>query len=435
MANELVGLCWLIQFPSPAMRLVMMKLADCAEPDGTSVYPSVTTIARETDLSCAAVSKWLKAARECGLIDDETDLRGNRPGRTTKIREINTTAMRLLAGQRVRGRGVIPSSHIFAEIEAAEAVPDAAGGETRITTRWAIIPRPQSDAVDATSEITNVAGTPPCGGEAENAAPLRGGGVPLHEVGATPPPGGVCPSTTWEQPFIGTVLDPSPNPSGAGGQKAIDEDRQEQDDAGEGNARLIDGLVAWGRHRHVVDRLLKPLLAQRRFSAKGALVALQDIAASCADFTPDKLDRVLELVLDGPATVKAARVTKAIADVKKYGLMLPISQDKTPELWAAWLAYFDAIGSNEAPLMRRFTRWSVSAKQPPALPSVPSATATPTAVGPVLDQGSAIASSREGPGPDQGCEPGSTQASPPIGTGAARVAEGVRVRDHQGPKP
>ena len=58
----------LVEWPTHTMQIVFMKLCDCAEPDGTSVYPSVATIARETSLTESAVRAQLAALKDLGLV-------------------------------------------------------------------------------------------------------------------------------------------------------------------------------------------------------------------------------------------------------------------------------------------------------------------------------------------------------------------------------
>lgn len=213
MSNELVGRCWLIDFPTSAMKLVMMKLADCADDDGSNVFPSVAYVAAETQLSTRSVSDQIAALRECGLVVDKRDEHGNRVNRTSVLREINIDLMAAVSDKRVRGKPRLPSSHVIAQVEIevpagaySVMVPGAlapsafrypaAGGVHPV---WAIVPR----------------ATPATDAEAEPPTPATGAGAPLQQLQGTPATGAVHPCDSCQQPIHYPSTDSSPSIPGS----------------------------------------------------------------------------------------------------------------------------------------------------------------------------------------------------------------------------
>lgn len=225
MSNELVGRCWLIDFPTSAMKLVMMKLADCADDDGTNVFPSVAYIARETLLSTRSVSDQIAALRECGLVADRKDEHGNRVNRTSVLREINIDLMAAVSDRRVRGKPRVPSEYVITQVEfdvpagatqilvpgalaASTFREPAAGGARRV---WAIMPRPAEAA------------TPATGAGADGSTPAAGSGVPLQQVQGTPATGADHPCDSCQQPihYPSNTSSPLP-PADRGGRESED---------------------------------------------------------------------------------------------------------------------------------------------------------------------------------------------------------------------
>ncbi len=79
-------MCWRIEFPTPAMSAVAIKLADCANDEGENVYPSIERIERETRLGASTVRRALAAFEEAGLLEVVAEHTGNKWLRSTVIR-------------------------------------------------------------------------------------------------------------------------------------------------------------------------------------------------------------------------------------------------------------------------------------------------------------------------------------------------------------
>jgi hypothetical protein len=65
--------------PSPAVRLVLLKLADCAHDHGGGAFPSVRRLAKDCGLNPATVQRSLTWLREEGWIEVEEEARQHRP--------------------------------------------------------------------------------------------------------------------------------------------------------------------------------------------------------------------------------------------------------------------------------------------------------------------------------------------------------------------
>lgn len=303
MANELVGQCWLIDFPTAAMRLVALKLCDCAEPDGTSIYPSVATIADETNVSTSAVRAALAAFRQAGLLIDKDNGSGNRTGRTTVLREIDIDLLRLITGRRKKGMPKLKSTHILAEVEVsvvAEATTVTAPGaaapslvtmhpDFRVMTVWAIVPRPA---------------TPPApGGVVIDGAPPGAGGVGVQE-----PEGG--PSSSGTPP----LQEPEGAPPGAGANPLIDPEgsrpfpptpRRGREGSPTDFEEVFAAMLIGKAHRQpIIDRIIRPLVAARTFESSMPGFALGQLA-----------DWAAELKL---SDTQAADVVQHVKDRRKF---------------------------------------------------------------------------------------------------------------------
>lgn len=360
MSNELQSRCWLIDFPTHATLLVMMKLGECADDDGTNVFPSVAHVARETQLSPRAVSKQLAILRECGLVADKKDEHGNRVSRTSVVREINIDLMAAVADTRVRGKGRTPSSHVIAEVAcdvpagaetfwvpgalAASVIAEHVGaGGLRVPWPggprqvWAIIPRAQAERqslpeADDADDDGGATPAPDSGVDAATPAPRSGvdGSPPLHQVQGTPEPGAAHPCTTFQQPLTDPSLDPSPPapPRTGGGACEVKSSKggSGTTDVGRDRRRAlakvdaIDALIAdvlgdqpSPDRSRAVAVLIGPLARQRKIDAPDPAFALGVIAEWASKHPDPVLRDALDRVLWGrAATVKPSDVEAAL---------------------------------------------------------------------------------------------------------------------------
>lgn len=68
MSIRLMTMVWDIRWPTQNHLLVMLKLADHANDEGSKVWPAVATIAAQAQCSERTVQNVLKAFRDCGLV-------------------------------------------------------------------------------------------------------------------------------------------------------------------------------------------------------------------------------------------------------------------------------------------------------------------------------------------------------------------------------
>ncbi len=182
MSVTLMGLCWRIEWPTVSMRLLALKLADCANDEGENIYPSVGRIERETGLGVSTIRRDLAAMEECSLLDVVEQVSGNKWLRSTTVRRFNTEKLRALAEVETK-RGVYNPSRCLLK----QVVLDICDTKGRQKKVWAILKRPKEEGGEDLI-VTNP----------DDADP------PLQGVDPTPPPHSGCPSTRWTQ----TIRDP-----------------------------------------------------------------------------------------------------------------------------------------------------------------------------------------------------------------------------------
>ena len=83
MSIRLMSLVWEIQFPTQSQLLAALKLADFANDEGGSIYPSRNRLAFHCQCSETTVKVVLRAFRECGLLTVVKE-GGNGPRDTTE---------------------------------------------------------------------------------------------------------------------------------------------------------------------------------------------------------------------------------------------------------------------------------------------------------------------------------------------------------------
>jgi hypothetical protein len=104
MSVRISALVWDAEFPSAAAKLIALKLADCANDDGASIWPARSTIEKQTGLGPTAVKDWLAVMDRAGLT--VVDRRGDgRPGSKTTVRRFDLDILRALADGTARWRG------------------------------------------------------------------------------------------------------------------------------------------------------------------------------------------------------------------------------------------------------------------------------------------------------------------------------------------
>lgn len=315
MANELVGACWLIDFPSASMRFVMMKICDCADPDGTNIFPSVPTICEETNLASSTVRQALAAFEQCSLLSVKENKFGNRYGKTTVVRELDTDFLRLITGKRVKGKKKMPSTHVLALVDVvvepgadtvlhldavAPSLIEKPADELRRMKVWAIVPR--SAGLGEVDE--NEPSTPPANGGATTNRPSNQWKPPLRSMEGTPPANGA-------NPFLDPSLDPSPQPPGVGGRVRAKKFNEVESALHELIAETSDNEAK----RFALNEVVAPIVTQLRFEAPIIAGALRELVkwASEQSLTATEAPALVRKVLkDRHASVKPSDIQDAV---------------------------------------------------------------------------------------------------------------------------
>lgn len=174
MSNIVQGLVWDAEIPNAIAKVIAVKLADWADDDGGSIYPSVPTIAQKTACGQSTVRRWLQAFEQCGLLKVVSRSRGGARTDTTE-RAFDIDLLRRLAWTK-RGRiktppelRVMVKSATRKAACALEIVPYATG-EDRPAPKLTLVPQEPISPREG-SEINT---------------PLAPGGVPLSPRAVTP---------------------------------------------------------------------------------------------------------------------------------------------------------------------------------------------------------------------------------------------------------
>lgn len=83
MSIRLMSYVWDIEFPTQSQKLLMLKVADHANDEGGSIWPSKSRLARQIGASESTIQLCLKVFRNCGLLH-VVELGGHGPRSTTK---------------------------------------------------------------------------------------------------------------------------------------------------------------------------------------------------------------------------------------------------------------------------------------------------------------------------------------------------------------
>jgi len=234
----------------------------------------------------------------------------------------------------------------------------------------------------------------PTGGECSpQTAHVHSGGVHPCTVGEYTPH--IIPRAHRLSPTIAEGSEEPPLPPQAGGQD-VSRDLGSGDGHPEGQGetpllvRLLVKLEAVRPHDPFIVRVLRPLLAKRRFSAADPFAALAAACERAKGLPTPHLDKVLGLLLDADVkAIKADRLTAAIDAVRKGGLMLVVAKGSAE--FSAWLRHTELTNPPLAAVMSRSDKWQVPAAFPP--PDVGAsdspAGSRPDAQGPALSHGGA----------------------------------------------
>jgi len=285
MSVRVMTLVWSAPFPTLAIKLVALKLADCANDDGENVYPSARRVARDTGVSESTVRAVTADMQAAGLLCVVEASHGNRRGRSTTVRRIDIDRLRAVADGTLRWVQVpVPVAR------RASPAGRCDGDLAQTRAAWRLAADPASDEQPP---------APPAIGGVAVAAPLRwsegtppvAGGDPSGERRPTPPVSGPKPS-----------IEPSEtHPQCARRAPGVCE---------------VDGLIqeiTTAATERAVRVLIEPIVRQRRLEAPDPAFALRQIAEWAGKHPDAVLAKAAAAVLGArKAVVKAADIEDAL---------------------------------------------------------------------------------------------------------------------------
>ncbi|MDQ8700225.1 hypothetical protein [Hyphomicrobium sp. LHD-15] len=303
MSVRVMTLVWDAEFPTPVAKLIALKHADCSHDNGSNVFPSNRTVARDTGCSLAVVKRWNSIFDACGLlIADERSSGG--AWKNTTVRRFDLKVLRALA------------------MGTAEFVLSA--------EKWSIEPTDR---------------TGPDSGPVQSVDPFTE--EPGHELVQTWPSDGPKPST---EPSV-SPLPPKGGLSGYSGNEKV---------------AWLAALRESGKHRDAVDGLIAPLLASnKRLSlGKTPLEALAEIAAAAHGIAAPALTATVKRLCNQSHKLTVVLIREEIGRARKGGAMVVI-RPGTPQ-WQRWVVHFETADPRQARAMVKSGVWQVMSEWPPA---------------------------------------------------------------------
>ncbi len=248
MSNDVQALVWRSDFPTPAAKLVALKLADNANDDGENVWPSISTVETRTGLSRSAVCEWLRIYDKVRLVE-KVGVVGGKKG--TTLRRFGMDVLSGLADTRRRdGSGSAPrlqwvadgSEWKIAPIEGDVDNPAVAQNSSKGSAPLGLVQQ-----VDQSSRRTRLVRLPD----------------------SASPPSGPKPSLNH----------PSTSHTPADGRRARRVGVEKEFCSGDAVLGCLDQLIAERPDRErVVRLLLSKIVRCREFRAKDPAFALGDLA-------------------------------------------------------------------------------------------------------------------------------------------------------------
>lgn len=324
MSVKLSDRVWEAPFPSLAMKLVALKLADYANDDGENVYPSVGTLERKTGASASTVREALADMEASGLLDVVTEASGNRHGRSTTVRRVDVaTLAAIAAGELVWRRVDVPVHDLYGNPKLD------ASGAPRTRPAWRLVaagsPDPGGSPSEPSPDENDRQPDPlrsPEGHRSPDPAPPVAGGVPLR----SPDP------NRQREPSSEPSLSP-PAPRKRRGER-------ERDALDEMISRVRSGSPA---RALAVDVLLQPMLRKRKFDApdpEAAIATLADEIAAAGHGEAVLRKALSVLLAERGSVVKDSDVSGVF---KRQNVLLAakifIDWKQDPQACAAWRRY------------------------------------------------------------------------------------------------
>jgi len=163
---------------SPTDKLVLLALADFADGDGGSIYPSLATLAAKCDLTVRACRLALRRLEKAGLLVVETEAKHHRPRRYRILVE-TLRGLRAARGAPLRpsGRHVVPPSGPVRAARGAPLDPQPATVSTLAGARLDDGARAPSVST-STASVSNIEPSASCPDDAPaGAVRVRGNGL------------------------------------------------------------------------------------------------------------------------------------------------------------------------------------------------------------------------------------------------------------------
>jgi hypothetical protein len=302
---------WDAPFPTTSMKLVALKLADCANDDGENIYPSAGRVEKDTGVCLSVVRDVIADLEASGLLVVVTEKDGNQRWRSTTTRRFDLGRLEAL------GSGLLE----WVQIDRAVRDPKT-GGEK-------IDPQTGQPKMRKVWRLTKAA-TPPAAG-----------GPPLRQPDPTPPAAGPHPSGSRTPPLRQPDPEPSEEPSEEPSSPSLSPTRGRRESSRRWGS-AVEELRAEGLHLAVIDELIAPLARTKQPSEAipEPKAFLADVRDTLARFTPAALRLArqrlaVEWVRDFP-NLKAC-----IAMCEQAAPLVRITLEAGDPRWEAWLDYWE----------------------------------------------------------------------------------------------
>ena len=309
---------WLIEMGSVAFKCIALKLADCANDDGASIYPSVSRISRECDCDEATVNRALVAFEECGLIEVTDKTHGNRRYKSTVVRRFDLQKFNFLAAVDNRDGTFTPPTHCLKQVETGEMRVIERGrrkGEQVPVSRYVIAERGPDDS-SKYDALAPAGWVPPW--QREPALPLA------SDEG--------CPSHSATQ----TILEPSLNNSLS--------HESERGRAGGKYNSIFQEMT--GNRKRVADLFLGPVADLLTIATPTPTEMFSMVAGKLANEPDGVLEAALDIAIETRKKIVSPKCLLDCVAAAKQQRRAPvaketvrITREEAPRQFAAWLAW------------------------------------------------------------------------------------------------
>ena len=304
---------WDAEFPTMAMKLVALKLADCANDDGENIYPWVRSVEAATGVSESAVREALADMEASGLLAVTGSMKDDkRPGRSRPIRAFDVERLDALHHKRAT----------LTWVRVETPVHDVRTGEPKRTAYGAVRMRPAWRLADPS-------GVQPL--DPQGSSHWTSGGPATGEDGSShwTPPGPATGPPSKENP---SLTNPSTHPSSrvcASETPPVAVERTP-----------LDELADEGEAGHVVEHLLRPLWGVLK--GKPSAELLRAMRDDLAGFGDAALAEAATTIRQTRSTWPSVAQAREAVQAAQRAQMVRIEPGTTA--WAAWSAHWHRQG-------------------------------------------------------------------------------------------